>query len=83
MRPPSENLRSRESTFHSMSVGGRLVGLLKKTSYSIFEPAQLGVSSTFSFFVGGHAGVSKSTVYWRNRRGGEVTRGHRRDGVRK
>ena len=29
MRPPSENLRSRERTFHSTSVGGRLVGLLK------------------------------------------------------
>src|SRR5579872_7101345 len=35
--PPSENLRSRLSTFHSMSVGGRLVGLLKKISYSIFS----------------------------------------------
>src|SRR5579864_4582231 len=37
MRPPSENFRSRASTFHSMSVGGLLVGLLKKISYSIFK----------------------------------------------
>ena len=37
MRPPSENLRSKLSTFHSTSVGGRLVGLLKKISYSIFR----------------------------------------------
>src|SRR5579872_990707 len=37
MRPPSENLRSKLNTFHSTSVGGRLVGLLKKISYSIFS----------------------------------------------
>src|SRR6266700_3214250 len=37
MRPPSENFRNKLSTFHSMSVGGRLVGLLKKISYSIFS----------------------------------------------
>src|SRR5580658_9708869 len=37
MRPPSENLRSMLSTFHSTSVGGRLAGLLKKISYSIFR----------------------------------------------
>src|SRR5438270_12459131 len=47
MRPPSENLRNRLSTFHSMSVGGRLVGLLKKISYSIFSRRNCE-SSTFS-----------------------------------
>src|SRR5580693_3598322 len=47
MRPPSENLRSMLSTFHSTSVGGRLVGLLKKISYSIFRRRSC-VSSTVS-----------------------------------
>src|SRR5216684_2515036 len=37
MRPPSLNLRMRFVTFHSISVGGRLAGLLKKISYSIFS----------------------------------------------
>src|SRR5947199_10832998 len=37
MRPPSLNLRSRFRTFHSISLGGRLLGLLKKISYSIFS----------------------------------------------
>src|SRR5689334_22300890 len=37
MRLPSECLRRSVTTFHSMSAGGRLVGLLKKTSYSIFK----------------------------------------------
>src|SRR5690348_1234322 len=37
MREPSENFRRRLRTFHSRSVGGRLVGLLKKISYSIFR----------------------------------------------
>ena len=31
------NLRIRDNTFHSMSVGGRFCGLLKKISYSIFS----------------------------------------------
>src|SRR5437762_5590080 len=35
--PPSENLRSAASTFHSRSEGGFFCGLLKKTSYSIFS----------------------------------------------
>src|ERR1700757_352103 len=35
--PPSENFRNMASTFHSMSVGGRFCGLLKKISYSIFR----------------------------------------------
>src|SRR5207302_8388203 len=47
MRPPSENFRSIASTFHSMSVGGRFCGLLKKISYSIFRRRNW-VSSTFS-----------------------------------
>src|SRR4030081_1616136 len=37
MRPPSENFRNKLSTFHSTSVGGRFVGLLKKISYSILS----------------------------------------------
>src|ERR1700757_3357414 len=47
MRPPSENFRNSASTFHSMSVGGRLLGLLKKISYSIFSRRSC-VSRTFS-----------------------------------
>src|SRR5947209_17846462 len=35
--PPSENLRSSESTFHSRSEGGFFCGLLKYISYSIFS----------------------------------------------
>src|SRR5215468_8296431 len=37
MRPPSECLRIRATAFHSRSAGGRLAGLLKYTSYSIFR----------------------------------------------
>src|SRR5215472_9284037 len=47
MRPPSENLRSSATTFHSISVGGRFCGLLKKISYSIFRRRSC-VSSTFN-----------------------------------
>src|SRR5579864_3697009 len=47
MRAPSENFRRRARTFHSISVGGRLVGLLKKISYSIFRRRSC-VSSTVS-----------------------------------
>src|SRR5215469_15247951 len=47
MRPPSENLRSSATTFHSISVGGRFCGLLKKISYSIFR-RRSWVSSTFN-----------------------------------
>src|ERR1700751_3361043 len=45
--PPSENFRNMASPFHSMSVGGRFCGLLKKISYSIFSRRSCE-SSTFS-----------------------------------
>src|SRR6266571_2041541 len=73
MRPPSENLRSKLSTFHSMSEGGRLVGLLKKISYSIFrrrscESRRFSSSSVVT-------GVSMNSVVTR-RDEGEVPEGH-------
>src|SRR6266849_6560860 len=37
MWAPSENLRSKASTFHSRSEGGFFCGLLKKISYSILS----------------------------------------------
>src|SRR5579863_8076734 len=76
MRPPSENFRSSASTFHSMSVGGRLVGLLKYTSYSIFSRRNW-VSRTLSSssVVTKHLQVNSVVI----RRGdGEVPSGHRR-----
>src|SRR5580704_1903584 len=75
MRPPSENLRSSASTFHSISVGGRLVGLLKKISYSIFNRRNCVSRTASSSSV--VTGVSKDSVVSRGR-GGEVPVGHRR-----
>src|SRR5258707_15450176 len=80
MRPPSENLRSRESTFHSMSVGGRLVGLLKKTSYSIFSRRSC-VSRVFSSSSVVTQGSPGNSVV-RRQRGGEESRGHRGHGTK-
>src|ERR1035438_9396461 len=75
MRTPSENLRSSESTFHSTSVGGRLVGLLKKTSYSIFRRRNW-VSSTFNSSSVVTKGLQVNSVMRRST-DGEVPGGHR------
>src|SRR5215472_4215650 len=75
MRPPSENFRNKASTFHSMSVGGRLVGLLKKISYSIFKRRSC-VSSTFNSSSVVTVSPALSLVEMLQR--GEVPVGHRR-----
>src|ERR1700745_4242549 len=79
MRPPSENFRNRASTFHSISVGGRLVGLLKKISYSIFrrrscESRRFSSSSVVT-------GLSSVSLV-EGRRGGDVPVGHHGDGTK-
>src|SRR5947209_19894781 len=73
MRPPSENLRNRLSTFHSMSVGGRLVGLLKKISYSIFSRRSCESRTVSSSSV--VTDVSKDSLVIEDTRG-EVSIGH-------
>src|SRR5215472_964564 len=73
MRPPSENLRRRASTFHSISVGGRFVGLLKKISYSIFRRRSCESSTvSSSSSVTGFSGISVESA----RPGNEVPVGH-------
>src|SRR5579862_3594521 len=74
MRPPSENFRNNASTFHSMSVGGRFCGLLKKISYSIFN-RRSWESSTFSSS-SVVTGVSRHSVVMEDTYG-EVPIGHR------
>src|ERR1700757_886280 len=79
MRPPSENFPNSASTFHSMSVGGRFCGLLKKISYSIFRRRSC-MSSTFSSSsvvtrVSQHSVVIGDTQ-------GEVPVGHQGDGTK-
>src|SRR5215468_9744473 len=79
MRPPSANFRNKASTFHSISAGGRLVGLLKKISYSIFkrrncESRRFSSSSV----VTGLSSVSLVERCW----GGDVPVGHQGDGTK-
>src|ERR1700733_13223278 len=71
--PPSENLRKRLKTFHSMSVGGLLVGLLKKISYSIFKRRSCESRTFSSSSV--VTGVSMHSVV-RGGAAGEVPVGH-------
>src|SRR5215467_4393697 len=76
MRPPSANFRNKASTFHSMAVGGRLLGLLKKISYSIFKRRNCE-SRTFS---SSSVVTSLSTVSLvEGTSGGDVPVGHHGD----
>src|SRR5262252_805729 len=79
MRPPSANFRNKASTFHSISVGGRLLGLLKNISYSIFKRRNCE-SRTFSSssVVTGLSSVSLVEI----RCDGDVPAGHERDGTK-
>src|SRR5215472_13641442 len=79
MRPPSENFRKSASTFHSMSVGGRLVGLLKKISYSIFKRRSCE-SRTFSSSSVVTSLSTVSLVEGPSR--GDVPVGHQGDGTK-
>src|SRR5215467_4568059 len=79
MRPPSANFRNKASTFHSLSVGGRLVGLLKKISYSILKRHNCE-SRTFS---SSSVVTSLSTVSLvEGPSGGDVPVGHPGDGTK-
>ena len=79
MRPPSENLRNRASTFHSMSAGGRLVRIAEENLVLDLQAAQLRVEK-IQFFVDGH-GVSMRQFRECNGEG-EVPVGHEGDGTK-
>src|SRR5713101_2826520 len=74
--PPSENLRSRASTFHSRSEGGFFFGLLKKISYSILSRRSCDsrVVSSSSTVMSAPTGSLGEIGPW-----GEVPAGHGRD----